>query len=503
MNNIHPERVAKELKLPGLLWVCGLTAGISILGYILYSGWFLRIGFPLDDAWIHQTYARNLVQFGEWAFFPGKPSAGSTSPLWTAFLALGYIFQKGIPYAWTYFLGFLTLWVIGFLGQNLFALATGKKTFGLPWMGLFLIFEWHLVWAAGSGMETSLMAVIVLAVFVLLAKGGQGVLIAGFLAGLSVWVRPDGITLLAPVLLITALINEPISARIKRGLVVFGGFLIPFGLYLFFNWVIGGSFWPNTFYAKQAEYAALLSQPFIVRFADLAFLPLVGAGILLLPGFFYFGWQALMRRRWTLLAMYAWWIGYTSIYAFRLPVVYQHGRYLIPAMPVFFVLGFVGTKALLEVFIEPSRLKNIVKKFYTFAIPLVLILFYALGMQAYAKDVAVIETEMVNTAKWINENILPTKVLAVHDIGAIGYFAKNDLIDLAGLVSPEVIPFIRDEVALARYLDTTRANFLVTFPGWYPHLIKRGILVYTSGGRISPEMGGENMAVFQWQELHE
>ncbi len=48
-----------------------------------------RPGFPLDDAWIHQTYARNLALLAEWAFIPGQLSAGSTSPLWTILLAPG------------------------------------------------------------------------------------------------------------------------------------------------------------------------------------------------------------------------------------------------------------------------------------------------------------------------------------------------------------------------------------------------------------------------------
>src|SRR6185503_92261 len=85
----------------------GLFFGLALLSAILYlsfsyAGGFL--GFPLDDAWIHQTYARNLGLSGQFAFIPGQPSAGSTSPLWSVLLAIGYFLR--IDYrVWTYGLG--------------------------------------------------------------------------------------------------------------------------------------------------------------------------------------------------------------------------------------------------------------------------------------------------------------------------------------------------------------------------------------------------------------
>ena len=105
----------------------------------------------------------------------------------------------------------------------------------------------------------------------------------------------------------------------------------------------------------------------------------------------------------------------------------------------------------------------------------------------------------MGTAQWAAKNIEPDALIAAHDIGALGYFGNHKLIDLAGLVSPDVVPFIRDEDRLAGYLDEQKASYLMTFPGWYPELVILAEPVYESNAIFSPLQGGENMVIYHWQ----
>ena len=56
-------------------WQIAGTAGLS--------------SFPLDDAWIHLHFARNLAEGHGFGYNPDVPVAGSTAPLWTLVLAGG------------------------------------------------------------------------------------------------------------------------------------------------------------------------------------------------------------------------------------------------------------------------------------------------------------------------------------------------------------------------------------------------------------------------------
>lgn len=489
------QALARRGPLPLLMVLVGLTLAVY-LGMSAAGGF---VGYPLDDAWIHQTYARNLARQGEFAFVAGQPSAGSTSPLWSALLAIGH--WLGVdPRGWAYALGALSLGLTGWLTFRLVRQVWPDQP-GAAWAAAAAVaVEWHLGWASVSGMETGLFAAIALAVLALPVRPAWGL---GALAGLSVFIRPDGLLLL-PFVLARLVWPERQGWRAVAACVT--GFGAVFALYLAFNVWIGGTPWPNTFYAKQEEYAALRTMGWLARALwrcdeagvcgpGVAVLPLIGAQALTAPGLVVVVVRAVRERRWAWLIPLGWAGALVAAYVVRLPVSYQYGRYVMAAIPVLVAVGLVGLGQVLRLR-AAALLPRVLSRVWALAYGALAVVFWLQGAVVYGRDVRFIETEMVAAARWVAANTAPGAVIAAHDIGALGYFAQRPLLDLAGLVSPEVIPFIRDEDRLAEWLTASRAEYLMTFPSWYPRLVSQvedQVLFRTAG-----EGGYDNLVVYRW-----
>lgn len=483
--------LGRTLRTPAAIF--GTLAAVMTLAYLATSRAGGYLGFPLDDAWIHQTYARNLAQYAQFAFVPGQPSAGSTAPAWAILLALGYVL--GLDFRlWTFGLGAGLLAFNAWLAYRLVLRYWPEAGWAAWAAGLGVAVEWHLVWAAVSGMETLLLSALVLLACVFEPARQSGWL--GLVLGASLFVRPDGL-LLVPLVLARQLLGSRRSlAAVARTALVFALIL---GLYLLFNQWLAESPWPNTFYAKQAEYALLRAGPLPRRLVQVGVQPLVGAQALLLPGLVWVALAALRERRWEWVLPLLWVGAMIAAYAVRLPVTYQHGRYLIPVIPVVIGLGAVGLARIVQ-WNSARRLARVGSRAWLAATATLAAVFALLGAQAYTRDVQIIETEMVTMARWVSAYTAPDALIAAHDIGALGYFGQRRLLDLAGLVSPDVIPFIRDETRLAGWLDQANVDYLVTFPGWYPELVQaqKGGLKYQTNAPYSPAAGGENMAIYAW-----
>jgi hypothetical protein len=476
-----------------------IFAAITVVScgvYLFYAQRVYGLGFPLDDAWIHQTYARNLVELKEWTFQPGPTSGGSTSPLWTVMLALGAALGLD-PRAWAYILGSTALFATALLSREWLSRKLSNPA--LAWTAaVVVLLEWHLVWAGLSGMETILQALLVVCVFLLLDARYTRPIVLGAAIGLGMWIRPDAVTLILPLVWLLFWDHEPIVDRARAIGLAVSGFALLALPYLAFNRLVGGEWWPTTFYAKQAEYAVLRETSLITRLLREYVQPMIGVGVILLPGLVMAIWRRIRTGDLGGLAPLVWALAFMSMYAVRLPVTYQHGRYVIPTVPVVLVVGLEGLISSGWPLDREGR-RRLAALAWRVGLSGVLLGFWLLGARAYASDVSIIESEMVEASRWIAAHTEPDALVAAHDIGALGYYGGRSILDLAGLVSPDVIPIMRDENALAAYLNANGADYLMTFPGWYPELTHWAQPVYQTGAPFSPAAGGENMVVFRWQ----
>ncbi len=475
-----------------------VVSAVAMVVFVLWSRHVYGFGFPLDDAWIHQTYARNLASGLGWVYRPGIPSAGATAPLWVMLLAVGHLFRV-LPLVWVWALGWATLTALGLLAvwgwRRLAPQSKRKLAFAA---GLVLLTEWHMIWASLSGMETALFSLIVFAALLALTDSPPRWFTAAVLIAFGIWLRPEMVGVWGIAVLGWALTFYPKNLFSRQSLKALAVLVfvpsVGFGLLAAFNYHLSGTLWPNTFYAKQAEYAALLAQPLWKRWLREAAQPLVGVNAILVFGFLFCGWKSRFRQCGLPLL---WALGHITVYALRLPVVYQHGRYLMPVVPVLGFWGLLGWAEGLERF--SARVKWVAFRTLWASLGAAVLVFAALGANSYARDVAFIQSEMVDTALWGAEHLPQNTKVAIHDIGAWGYFTDFPIIDLAGLISPDVVPVIRSEEGLRKFINAHHAEVLVTFPDWYPHLVAGLQVLYFNPHGWGTKEGGTHMTVYHWK----
>ena len=476
---------------------------------------------------------------------PGVPSAASTSPLYTVVLSLGY--WLGVPFQlWTHGLGALALALCGMIGMRMGARAgatfvPGVKGIGLA-AGLALILAWHLIWAGASGMETMIFCLMVLACIAwawrrlpltdaLLARQRHAPtpyihgLVFGFLGAVLTLARPEGAGLVALIggAMLIARPNMTWRSVIVWGIAAGIGFLITLSPYLLFNVSVTGGLLPNTAAAKQAWAAPLLALDFVWRLRLLIEPLLAGGQALLLPGVVAFAFVVISKRQraangqnddgdsggrasgtplhvalW--LVPVVWSIALIVLYAARLPLPFQHGRYVIPALPTWIVVGVVGSAGLIRR-ASGMMIGRVLARTLALSAAAVFALFaVTVGLSAYRQDVAIIDQEMVTAAHWVADNLPPDELLAIHDIGALGYFAPRPILDIAGLVSPEVIPIILDGDALWALMQARDARYLMAMDDQIPNddpSDPRLCPIFDTNGTLAPVSGGSNIVIYR------
>jgi hypothetical protein len=476
---------------------------VGLAGPLIFLLWEVKNGlwgFPLDDAWIHQTYARALAGGGGWSFAGGAPTAGSTSPLWTLLQIPSFWFH--LPtIGWSDGLGMLILSV------NAILLMLWLKKAQVRQYYLVLIFalgEWHLVWAALSGMETLLFCAWIssmLYLFFPMTVPDEGKTIStrrwfflGILAGAGIWIRPEAILLLAFVCL--SMVLQFYRSIIRKLIPFFLGSLLPTLFYFWFNFGLNGRPFPNTFYVKSAEYSAWTTQNIVLRFFQ-SWVPLLAGPLAVLIFFAAAAAIVLIRnRKFTALLPMEWAFCHVLLYAIRLPATYQHGRYFLPVLPVMIGYGVFGYCALRETVLQAFLPRIAVRAAWGSAI-LLTIIFLFLGAVQFTTDVGFIQANMVETSLWVRDNTPAGAMIAAHDIGALGFWGNRRIIDLGGLTDLDALALLAGKMSLGDYLQAKHADYLLTFEDSYPSDLQ-GCAPLLTASPISP-LPMEKMLIFDWR----
>jgi len=510
---------------------------LLLLGAVTLGGFALQAygatdgqgGVPLDDAWIHFQFARNLARGEGFSFNPGQPTAGSTAPLWTLLLAGLYAAGGRFP------LSGQLLSAVSFLltlvATYLLARRLTRRRWSAWLAAAVAAVNGRLVWAGLSALETPLFAALsLLAINAYLVDRDTGRyrLPTAVLFGLGALTRPEGLLLFA--LSAADFLARSVGAEWKRDapsssqdsritsyvsrltsslsrllppLAVVAALVLPYAL---FSLRTGGHLFPNTFSAKTT---------FNFR-PDLTFLSHVSQYLildnpLLLP-FFVLGVGALVFRA-RLLS--AWSAGLPIVYAFLHASLYQHGRYLIPLIPanaVVAVAGLLaarrlalrrnwrwrGSRVMLVVLVAVLAIAGTAWRLPTMA-------------RLYAQDVRNINQMHVALGEWVAENTSSDAVLALNDIGAITYISERRIVDLAGLVTPRVTPLLRASDTASRliaFMAEQDVDYVIIFPNWFPGLAERDeVLKRVHAVRLERRTitGGKTMVVYRadWDQDHE
>ncbi|HET7153239.1 MAG TPA: hypothetical protein VFJ29_05705 [Candidatus Kapabacteria bacterium] len=588
-------------RFPRWGWYAVIAAAVIIpaLGYILAE---LNIagtmGFPLDDSWIHLVYARNIAAGDFFAYNPHQPVAGSTAPLWTVILGLGYLISHSV---------FLMPKVLGVLlnigtGIVVFRLSEylGLKEFASCVLAVLVVTATRIVWASVSGMEVSLYLFLFLASVYYYIRYINAVTWKSYLAPVfaaaAVAARPE--FFLLPVFFVlhqlalrrkvknakqkdsaTAKTFLTASGMIKRG-VVFVFCTAPFfGL----NLALSGNFFPLTFSAKtagrglsglldQADFGEIFRRSFLglwlanndafawIWGADNIFLavvavivfftvvfhwwrkgirsPLESALFLLAIIFFLFApvrsvvtgmldfgqfgrYAAFLTPVMILLAAYGiyYWLRQREIVNPRMALILFGAANVLCLFIFYNTPGYFGkghqwpSMDWYEPFLDQRTWGDIglficlivavtvltdfsLRKKYSFDKLFAFILLQCLCFAVieniqtapeYGWNVRNINQTQVAIGEWLAKNTPSGTVYATNDIGAMPFYATQDtLVDLMGLVSPEVVS-IREtgtpqDIISLWVMEKRHPEYFVCFNEWFPRLTNDGV----SSGLLTP-----------------
>jgi len=500
-------------------------------------------GVPLDDAWIHYRIAENLANGLGFSYNVGQPTSASTSPAWTALLAVAYRFTG------QFLLPSILLGAFFYLASNLAVYRIALVIKPNRWVALaaavFTAVAGRWVWAAASGMETTLFTALVLWGILLLyapraSRSGIAQWSGAALLCLASLVRPEAYLLLALAigfaLITTVMETHPRSVPAlitgfigRSGLILVIALVAAIALRLGYTLGTSGSLLGNTFLAQSLPQG---NSPY--------------TGPRLIPDFYYLRSVVqslrsdmflvgllipvgiiqtirLLRTRESArplgIMLVLWFVALPLFNSVISPNLRHHERYIMPLIPLAAMFGVFGIDLIVEflagagqrIRIAPLRLAIPATAVFLLLATICLgdALFDTRRWAAqYAGDARNIQAINVQLGEWLRDNTPPDAYIAMNDIGATTFISKRRILDTVGIAEPELLPVLvrQGRAGVLGYLEMKRPDYLVIWPEWYPELAARSdlftpvhsVTVDSPSGTIRSSMlGGNEMVVYR------
>ncbi|MBI2165506.1 MAG: glycosyltransferase family 39 protein [Chloroflexi bacterium] len=423
----EPPGQEKTAILRALLLLVVLLSVLFRLLYVFYAG------FSWEDAFIHFRIAENLANGIGFVYNPGERVLVSSAPFWTllisVFPAVGLSVEGGSK----------LVSILAEVGTILLLAYLARRYVG-PWAGVFAAaiygLNWSVVYWSTSGMETALFTfVTLLGVYLYVNKRYVWMAVA---CGLMMWVRPEG-ALMTILLLLLTLKGLGIREALKHGAIAVA-VVTP---WVVFAWAYFGSPVPNSLTAKAVIYGgtagSFMRNYLIIRNSfigdpvrDLATLiALTGLAVAVLRR----AGPVLLLTAWMVLWYFAYWLSQTALFQW----------YLIPPYSVYGILAGIGLAFIASIATSwariPSSLTEIGKAAGALMLVLLLVALIVRERHNVQKNKEAELNIRVYISEWIDKHTQDNEAIAIEGIGVVGYMTDRYILDLAGLASPQVLPY--------------------------------------------------------------
>ncbi|MBK8480023.1 MAG: hypothetical protein IPL40_02440 [Proteobacteria bacterium] len=450
-----------------------------------------RSDFPLDDAWIHQVYARAFAQGQGLAYNEGAQEAGATSPLWAIANApvhgvAALLGPAAVP--WGAKLLGVGLGAAAIVALFLVAGTALQAAWAAAAAASLLALEPRLIFSALSGMETALLLALWLGAVAAVLRQRRWLALTLF--GLAPLARPEALVLLGLALPAWALLQgrRPWWRSLPRGgrraatagaLALLAGPTLGWSL---FCHAVNGGWLPNTYYLKAHSFSLGASSlrtlwALVVQHGWLGTIA-GAAGLGTLAIWIARGLRRHHERGWIAATLGAapgaYLLGVVGSRDLRLDGYYWT-RWVDPPLLVVVAAAGLGLAALARWGLTQLRAAAPTSAarwpaLVALAAPIVLVLASAPRLaeslrerrDRLASDSRAIRKINVEPAQWIAAHVPAEAVVGVNDAGAMRYFGQRRTLDLGGL---NYAPLAMRHTTLAAVAE--QLDWLAVFPAHY------------------------------------